>query len=86
MAISITRALCVKVIYRLDEELKEFKGRIIPFPLMERFFQLEAGHTDGLFIPVGKGQQISAKNIEWFEIIRVTDGCECPDQYEDYLT
>jgi len=33
---------------------------------------LESGNVIGLFVPVGKGQQVNALNIEWFEIERVT--------------
>jgi hypothetical protein len=86
MAISVVRALCVTVVYLLDDEKKTFRNRIDSPLLMDRFFRLEAGDTNGLFVPVGKGQQVSSSNVEWFEIIRVTDGCDCPDQYKDYLS
>jgi hypothetical protein len=86
MAISIIRALCVTIIYRLNGEVKEFRRRVIAPLVIERYLKLEASETDGLFVPVGNGQQISAKNIEWFEIIRATDECDCQDQYGDYLT
>ncbi|EMB2734019.1 MULTISPECIES: hypothetical protein [Serratia] len=86
MAVSVVRALCVTIVYRLDGDIKTFRHRIDASSLMDRFFRLEAGDTNGLFIPVGKGQQVSSGNVEWFEIIRVMDGCDCPDQYKDYLS
>ncbi|EMR1525727.1 hypothetical protein WJB62_000061 [Klebsiella pneumoniae] len=39
--------------------------------VIERYLQLECGDTVGLFVPVGKGQQVNALNIEWFEIERI---------------
>lgn len=86
MAISLVRAICVTIVYRLDGEFKTFRGRIDSPLLMDRLFRLEVGETNGLFVPVGKGRQVSSSNVEWFEIIRVTDGCDCPDQYKDYLS
>ncbi|HCB1594233.1 TPA: hypothetical protein ACQJX9_005259 [Citrobacter farmeri] len=40
--------------------------------VIERYLQLECGSAIGLFVPVGKGQQVNALNIEWFEIERIT--------------
>ena len=76
--------LCVTVIYRVAEELKTFKSQVSAGFLIDRFLQMEMGNIDGLFIPVGKGQQVSAKNDEWFEIIRPEPDCKCPDQYSEY--
>lgn len=84
MASFVIKSLCVTVIYRVGEELKTFKSQIAPPFLIERFLQLEMGNVEGLFIPVGKGQQVSAKNVEWFEIIRPQPDCKCPDQYSEY--
>ncbi|HFE4432212.1 TPA: hypothetical protein ACF269_000482 [Klebsiella pneumoniae] len=39
--------------------------------VIERYLQLECGDTVGLFVPVGKGQQVNVLNIEWFEIERI---------------
>lgn len=86
MTISVVRALCVTIVYRLDGELKTFCSRIDSPSLMDRYFRLEVGETSGLFVSVGNGQQVSSRNVEWFEIIRVTDGCDSPDQYKDYLS
>ncbi|WP_159282202.1 hypothetical protein [Rahnella variigena] len=84
MASFVIKSLCVTVIYRVGEELKTFKSQITPPFLIERFLQLEMGNVGGLFIPVGNGQQVSAKNVEWFEIIRPQPDCKCPDQYSEY--
>lgn len=41
--------------------------------LIERYLQLECGDAIRLSCrSVGKGQQVNALNIEWFEIERVT--------------
>lgn len=78
--------LCVTVVYRVGEEIKTFKAQLTSGLLIDRFLQLEVGNVNGLFIPVGQGQQVSAKNVEWFEIVRPQAECNCPDQYEDYLS
>lgn len=78
--------LCITVVYRVGEEIRTFKAQLTSGMLIERFIQLESGNVDGLFIPVGKGQQVSAKNVEWFEILRPAAECNCPDQYGDYLS
>ncbi|HAN9123844.1 Uncharacterised protein [Escherichia coli] len=65
-------ALNVTVIYRVDGEVKIFSESIVSPLIIERYLQLESGSTVGLFVPVGKGQQVNALNIEWFEIERIT--------------
>lgn len=84
MASLVIKSLCVTVIYRVGEELKTFKSQITPPLLIDRFLQLEMGRVDGLFIPVGNGQQVNAKNVEWFEIMRPQPDCKCPDQFIEY--
>ncbi|EHB5917554.1 hypothetical protein JXB84_001107 [Escherichia coli] len=65
-------ALNVTVIYRVDGEVKVFSESIVSPLIIERYLQLECGSAVGLFVPVGKGQQVNALNIEWFEIERIT--------------
>lgn len=65
-------ALNVTVIYRVDGEVKIFSESIVSPLIIERYLQLESGSAVGLFVPVGKGQQVNALNIEWFEIERIT--------------
>ncbi|CNJ80122.1 Uncharacterised protein [Yersinia intermedia] len=84
MASLVIKSLCVTVIYRVGAELKTFKSQITPPLLIDRFLQLEMGHVDGLFIPVGNGRQVNAKNVEWFEIMRPQPDCKCPDQFIEY--
>ncbi|EIX9302126.1 hypothetical protein MLP24_002655 [Klebsiella pneumoniae] len=64
-------ALNVTVIYRVAGEVKTFSESVVSSLVIERYLQLECGDTVGLFVPVGKGQQVNALNIEWFEIERV---------------
>lgn len=84
MASFVIKFLCVTIIYRVNEEIKTFRSQITSPLLIDRFLQLEMGRADGLFIPVGSGQQVSAKNVEWFEIIRPQPDCKCPDQFIEY--
>lgn len=65
-------ALNVTVIYRVAGEVKTFSESVVSSLVIERYLQLECGDTVGLFVPVGKGQQVNALNIEWFEIERVS--------------
>lgn len=64
-------ALNVTVMYRVDGEVRVFCEMITASILIERYLKLECGNTLGLFVPVGKGQQVNAMCIEWFEIERV---------------
>ncbi|BDQ07227.1 TPA: hypothetical protein G8381_004333 [Salmonella enterica] len=64
-------ALNVTVIYRVAGEVKTFSESVLSPLVIERYLQLECGDAIGLFVPVGKGQQVNALNIEWFEIERV---------------
>ncbi|MGU5748923.1 hypothetical protein ACV1EX_14840 [Klebsiella pneumoniae] len=68
---SMVSALNVTVIYRVAGEVKTFSESVASSLVIERYLQLECGDTVGLFVPVGKGQQVNALNIEWFEIERV---------------
>lgn len=65
-------ALNVTVVYRVDGEVKTFTESVVSPIVIDRYLQLECGDAIGLFVPVGKGQQVNALNIEWFEIERVT--------------
>ncbi|MDQ7883724.1 hypothetical protein [Atlantibacter hermannii] len=65
-------ALNVKVVYRVAGEVKTFSESVVCPIAIDRYLQLECGDAIGLFVPVGKGQQVNALNIEWFEIERVT--------------
>lgn len=65
-------ALNVTVLYRVDGEVKAFSESVTSRLVIERYLKLENGDTFGLFVPVGKGQQVNALNIEWFEIERVS--------------
>ncbi|MGU3413777.1 hypothetical protein ACLBW0_21650 [Enterobacteriaceae bacterium C34A] len=69
---SMINALNVTVVYRVDGEVKVFSESVVSPLVIERYLQLECGSAIGLFVPVGKGQQVNALNIEWFEIERVT--------------
>ncbi|HEI8998061.1 TPA: hypothetical protein SLH12_000494 [Citrobacter koseri] len=69
---SMVGALNVTVIYRVAGEVKTFSETVVASIVIDRYLQLECGDTIGLFVPVGKGQQVNALNIEWFEIERVT--------------
>ena len=69
---SMVSALNVTVIYRVAGEVKTFSESVVSPLVIERYLQLECGDAIGLFVPVGKGQQVNALNIEWFEIERVT--------------
>ncbi|MDU6467416.1 hypothetical protein [Enterobacter hormaechei] len=69
---NIVSALNVTVIYRVAGEVKTFSESVVSPLVIERYLQLECGDAIGLFVPVGKGQQVNALNIEWFEIERVT--------------
>lgn len=68
---SMVSALNVTVIYRVAGEVKTFSETVVSPIVIERYLQLECGDAIGLFVPVGKGQQINALNIEWFEIERI---------------
>ncbi|EAO0106703.1 TPA: hypothetical protein JEL63_003401 [Salmonella enterica subsp. enterica serovar Enteritidis] len=65
-------ALNVTVLYRVDGEVRVFSESVTSRLVIERYLKLESGETFGLFVPVGKGQQVNALNIEWFEIERVS--------------
>ncbi|MBY7424905.1 hypothetical protein K6706_23025 [Escherichia coli] len=69
---SMASALNVTVIYRVAGETKTFSESVVSSLVIERYLQLECGDAIGLFVPVGKGQQVNALNIEWFEIERIT--------------
>lgn len=66
-------ALNVSVVYRVDSEVRVFSETVVAALVIDRYLKLESSDTVGLFVPVGKGQQINALNIEWFEIERVTE-------------
>ena len=68
---SMVGALNVTVVYRVSGEVKTFKEIVVAPIIIARYLQLECGNAIGLFVPVGKGQQVNALNIEWFEIERV---------------
>lgn len=69
---NIVSALNVTVIYRVAGEVKTFSESVVSPLVIERYLQLECGDAIGLFVPVGKGQQVNTLNIEWFEIERVS--------------
>ena len=69
---SAVSALNVTVVYRVDGEIRVFSETVVASIVIERYLALEAGSAIGLFVPVGKGQQVNALNIEWFEIERVS--------------
>lgn len=69
---NMASALNVTVIYRVAGEVKTFSESVVSPLVIERYLQLECGDTIGIFVPVGKGQQVNALNIEWFEIERIT--------------
>lgn len=69
---SMIGALNVTVVYRVSGEVKIFKEIVVSPIVIARYLQLECGDAIGLFVPVGKGQQVNALNIEWFEIERIT--------------
>ncbi|MDT0228509.1 hypothetical protein N7583_22365 [Serratia marcescens] len=64
-------ALNVTVVYHVAGETKAFSECVVSQIVIDRYLQLECGDTVGLFVPVGKGQQVNALNIEWFEIERI---------------
>lgn len=66
-------ALNVNVVYRVDGESRVFAETVTSPIFIERYLELESGNVIGLFVPVGKGQQVNALNIDWFEIERVTE-------------
>ncbi|HIC8875074.1 TPA: hypothetical protein ACW7Z1_001561 [Enterobacter hormaechei subsp. xiangfangensis] len=69
---SMVSALNVMVVFRVAGEVKTFSETVVSPIAIVRYLQLECGDVIGLFVPVGKGQQVNALNIEWFEIERVT--------------
>ncbi|EOF2688799.1 hypothetical protein ACKVB6_001966 [Enterobacter hormaechei] len=69
---SMVSALNVMVVFRVAGEVKTFSETVVSPIAIDRYLQLECGDAIGLFVPVGKGQQVNALNIEWFEIERVT--------------
>lgn len=69
---SMVSALNVTVVYRVAGEVKTFSETVVSPIVIQRYLQLECGDAIGLFLPVGKGQQVNALNIEWFEIERIT--------------
>lgn len=69
---SMVSALNVMVVFRVAGEVKTFSETVVSPIVIDRYLQLECGDVIGLFVPVGKGQQVNALNIEWFEIERVT--------------
>ncbi|MBW9400340.1 hypothetical protein FHC51_11025 [Leclercia sp. EC_58] len=69
---SMISALNVTVVFHVAGEVKTFSETVVSPIVIERYLQLESGDVIGLFVPVGKGQQVNALNIEWFEIERVT--------------
>ncbi|EOC3625673.1 MULTISPECIES: hypothetical protein [Enterobacteriaceae] len=69
---SMVSALNVMVVFRVAGEVKTFSETVVSPIAIDRYLQLECGDVIGLFVPVGKGQQVNALNIEWFEIERVT--------------
>lgn len=69
---SMISALNVTVVFRVAGEVKTFSETVVSPIVIDRYLQLECGDVIGLFVPVGKGQQVNALNIEWFEIERVT--------------
>lgn len=68
---SMVSALNVTVVFRVAGEVKTFSETVVSRIVIERYLQLECGDAIGLFVPVGKGQQVNALNIEWFEIERI---------------
>lgn len=68
---SMVSVLNVTVVFRVAGEVKTFSETVVSPIVIERYLQLECSDTIGLFVPVGKGQQVNALNIEWFEIERV---------------
>lgn len=79
---NVIRKLLVEVSFFANGEERYFQSQIIPSHLIERYMNLEMGKTDGLFLPVGDGEQVSAKNINWFKIVKITDGESL--QHESY--
>lgn len=69
---SMISVLNVTVVFRVAGEVKTFSETVVSPIVIERYLQLESGDVRDLFVPVGKGQQVNALNIEWFEIERVT--------------
>lgn len=69
---NVIKKLIVEVSFSAKGEQRHFQGQIIPDHLIERYLNLEMGRTEGLFLPVGDGEQISAKNIHWFKISKIT--------------
>jgi len=69
---TVISALNVTVVYRVAGEVKTFSDTVVAPIVIDRYLQLESHDAIGLFVPVGKGQQVNALNIEWFEIERVT--------------
>lgn len=67
----LVSALNVSLVYHVDGEAKVFSETVTSPLVIERYLKLEMSDTIGLFVPVGKGQQVNAMNIEWFEIERV---------------
>lgn len=68
---NLVSSLNVTVVYRVAGEVRTFSESVVSSLVIERYLQLECGDTVGLFVPVGKGQQVNALNIEWFEIERI---------------
>lgn len=68
---SMVSALSVMVVFRVAGEVKTFSETVVSPIAIDRYLQLECGDVIGLFVPVGKGQQVNALNIEWFEIERI---------------
>jgi len=69
---NLISSLNVTVVYRVAGEVRTFIESVVSSHVIERYLQLECGNTIGLFVPVGKGQQVNALSIEWFEIERIT--------------
>lgn len=68
---NMVSALNVTVVFRVAGEAKTFSETVVSPIVIERYLQLECGDVIGLFLPVGKGQQVNGLNIEWFVIERI---------------
>ena len=82
----IIKGLCVNMAYTVNGEQKTFSARIRRGPGYSDYLNLWQGKSECQFVPVGSNRKINVKHIDWHEITLTTDDCDCPDQYEDYLS
>lgn len=83
---AIIKGLCVNMAYTINGEQKTFSARITRGTHCSDYLNLRQGKPECRFVPVGGNRKINVKHIDWHEITLITDDCDCPDQYEEYLS